>query len=61
MDVDKVTLKSEPVVHRISASQTEQYNWKYPHLAYEVRHAFGAKISFASMLIHLDKFLSIYP
>ena len=61
MGIGKVTLKSEPKANRLSASQTEKYNKKYPHLAYERRNGFGAKPSFASGFIHLDIFLSIYP
>ena len=33
MGIGKVTLKSEPKANRLSASQTEKYNKKYPHLA----------------------------
>ena len=47
MDVGKVTLKSESEVYRLSVSQTEKYNFKYPHLVYEFRNIFGAKTSFA--------------
>ena len=44
----KITLNSETEVYRLSVSQTEKYNKKYPHLAYELRNVFAAKTSFAS-------------
>ena len=58
----KVTLKSESEVYRLSARQTEKYDKKYPHLAYEVRDVFGAKAYFASdvySLGYIFKYLSI--
>ena len=54
----RVASKSEPQVNCSSASQTEIYNKKYPHLAYELRNVFGAKKSFAS-LGYIFKYLPI--
>ena len=61
-DMGQVTLKSEPEVHRLSASQTKKYNKKYPYLAYELRNIFGAKASSAAdvySLVHIFKYLPI--
>ena len=55
----KVTLKLEPEVYRLSASQTKKYK-KYPHLAYELRNIFGIKHLLHLMFTHLNIFLSIY-
>ena len=46
--MDNVTLKSEPELYRLSASQTEKCNKKYPRVAYELRNVLGANTSFAS-------------
>ena len=61
MGIGKVTLKSEPKANRLSASQTEKYNKKYPHLAYELRNGLVQNHLLRPMFIHLDIFLSIYP
>ena len=46
-DTGKVTLNSEPEVYDLSVSQTEKYNKKHPHLAYELCNVFGTKTSSA--------------
>lgn len=61
MGIGKVTLKSEPKANRLSASQTEKYNKKYPHLAYELRNGFGAKPSFASNVHSLGYIFKYLP
>ena len=60
-DVGKVTLKSEPKVCRLSASQNEKYNKKFPHLAYELRNGVGAKLSFASDVCSLGYIFKYSP
>ena len=52
----RVTLKSEPEVYCLSATQTEKYNKKYPHLA---ETFLVQKHLLHPMFIYLDIFLSI--
>ena len=60
-DMGKLTLKSEPEVYRSSASQTEKYNKKYPHLTYELCNVFGAKASFESNVYSLGYIFKYLP
>ena len=60
-NMDSATLKSEPEVYRSSATQTEKYNKKYPHLAYELLNVFGAKASFASDVYSLGYIFNYLP
>ena len=53
--------KSEIEVNRLNTLQSEKYNKKYHHLAYELRNVFGAKTFFASDVYSLGYILSIYP
>ena len=60
-DIGKVTLKSEPEVYGLSASQTEKYNKKYPYLAYELFNAFGTKTSSACDVYSLGYIFKYLP
>ena len=53
--------KSEIEVNRLNTLQSEKYNKKYHHLAYELRNVFGAKTFFAFDVYSLGYILSIYP
>ena len=50
-----------PEAYRSSASQTEKYNKKYPHLTYKLCNVFGAKASFESNVYSLGYIFKYLP
>ncbi len=53
VDFGKATLRKNPEVYKLTTSQMERYNSRYPHLAYELRNKFGSKTSTATDIYSL--------
>ena len=43
VDFGKATLRKDPETYKLTTSQMERYNKRYPHLAHELRNRFNSK------------------